>query len=470
MNSGFINKNIKIVSNIKFVFGLIISLFFINNNFCINLKATLPALIKKIEKIEDKVYRREESKKNNDNNDNKEEIKAVSKNSSEESKNNLKKDYDPFCCVVLMVKNESENVIKTLQPFIDGGINNIFVFDTGSTDGTQDLVKKYFKEKNINGVLMEEPFIDFSASRNRALRLAEERFPDTTFMIMPDAEWYLNDAKKLVEYLKPLARYDYKGYYVRLLSEGIDFYIPRIFKAHTNANFKGVVHEVLDADLIPKLPQDIYFNVNPTRNGIEKSRKRWERDRDLLKREHEKDPKDARTCYYLAQTYACLRDFENAIKYFKIRDGLKGWSEENYMAKYMLGYLHALIGDNNRAIEYYQKAYEYRPVRGEALVRVAQLYNSIGQKNIAYIYAVKACEIKYPENDILFVEKDTYETVRYEVLLQTAWDLEEYDAALWATREFLKNKPDDINMKKNIDIINAKKAEFNKRKMSAVAA
>ena len=203
----------------------------------------------------------------------------------------------------------------------------------------------------------------------------------------------------------------------------------------------------------------------------EKSQKRWERDRDLLKREHEKNPDDARTCYYLAQTYACLKDFDNAIKYFKIRDGLKGWVEENYMAKYILGYLHSIIKDYAHAIEYYfQKAYEYRPVRGEALVRVAQIFNALGQRNNAYIYAVRACEIMYPENDILFVEKDTYETVRYELLLQISWDLEQYDAALWATHEFLKSKPDDINMKKNINVIIAKRAEFNKKKMEAVPA
>src|SRR5436190_22697761 len=103
--------------------------------------------------------------------------------------------YDPILVAVIMVKNEEHVIRETLQPFIDGGIDSFFVFDTGSTDKTIETTQTFFKQNNItNGYIEQEKFIDFATSRNRALELAHQKFPHAAFMIMFDAEWYINDA------------------------------------------------------------------------------------------------------------------------------------------------------------------------------------------------------------------------------------------------------------------------------------
>ena len=56
----------------------------------------------------------------------------------------------------IIVKNESHNIEKTLQnlceyiPFDDW-----VIVDTGSTDGTQDLIKQLLNAKNIAGELQQ---------------------------------------------------------------------------------------------------------------------------------------------------------------------------------------------------------------------------------------------------------------------------------------------------------------------------
>ncbi|HSC24856.1 MAG TPA: hypothetical protein VLB80_01395, partial [Candidatus Babeliales bacterium] len=103
--------------------------------------------------------------------------------------------------VVIMVKNEVDVIIPTLQPFIDAGITSFLVYDTGSTDGTQNKIKNHFQEHCLNHTyIIEEPFVDFSTSRNRALELAEHIFVNNTFLLMLDAEWYIHNVDELLQF------------------------------------------------------------------------------------------------------------------------------------------------------------------------------------------------------------------------------------------------------------------------------
>src|SRR5262245_48573867 len=92
---------------------------------------------------------------------------------------------DPFT-FVLMVKDEESMICKTVEPYVQEGISSFFIFDTGSTDKTIEVVQDYFQKHNVtNAHIFQEPFVDFSTSRNRALDVADQTFPDTPFLLMP---------------------------------------------------------------------------------------------------------------------------------------------------------------------------------------------------------------------------------------------------------------------------------------------
>ena len=53
-------------------------------------------------------------------------------------------------CFNTMVNNEShviERMLESVYPYIDYWV----IQDNGSTDGTQDIIKNFFKEKGIPG-------------------------------------------------------------------------------------------------------------------------------------------------------------------------------------------------------------------------------------------------------------------------------------------------------------------------------
>jgi glycosyltransferase involved in cell wall biosynthesis len=71
----------------------------------------------------------------------------------------------------MIVKNESHIIEKTLENLAKYITFDYWaICDTGSTDGTQDIIKKYFAEKGIPGELFQDEWSDFGTNRTLALQ------------------------------------------------------------------------------------------------------------------------------------------------------------------------------------------------------------------------------------------------------------------------------------------------------------
>lgn len=331
-----------------------------------------------------------------------------------------------------MVKNEAPSIVPTLETYMGNPEVAFFVFDTGSDDNTIALAENLFKERGVTHfAIAQEPFIDFATSRNRALRLAEEQFPQAQFMLMPDCEWYLTGLDTLVEFCKKEKRAFIPAYLVDI-NAGCEFTTPRLIRAHMNVCFEGVVHEIIGTTGL-RVPKEVRFDMKSTSYGAEKSRKRWERDVQLLLKEHEKRPTDSRTLFYLAQTYHCLGDLVNAQIYYELRTKNQGWDEENFMALYRLAQVleERSKQEKNEQLWYYAqdcylKAYGMRPERAETLIRLAQHYLAEDDFSLSYLFAKHAREIPYPIKETLFVEKELYDYTVHDILGIVCWYIKQY--------------------------------------------
>lgn len=366
---------------------------------------------------------------------------------------------EPLLVVVLMVKDEAPVITQTLQPFVDGGVRDFVIFDTGSTDGTQDVVREFFEQHDLmNAHIIQEPFIDFSTSRNHALYAAQHIFPHATFMLMPDAEWYIHNVEALLQFCSEHADDCHASYLVPIRSASVSFYVPRLIRCHKNIQFVGVVHEVLNEITTIVLPHDSYFEWRPSKKGREKSIQRWQRDRDLLLKSYEQNPYNARTLFYLAQTYDCLGDWENAYTFYKKRADIYGWHEENFVTRLRLGNVAqqlALTGDANAgslAIRHYLEAFALSPHRAEPLIKIAQYYLERNELREAFLFAARAAKIPYPESDILPVEKYMYDFVRYDILARCAWCVGEYTLGEWAVMQALQANPAALHLKRYLEL------------------
>jgi hypothetical protein len=363
--------------------------------------------------------------------------------------------------VVLMVKDEEAAMEKTLKPLVDGGIQSFFIFDTGSTDRTIEVTQEFFKAHNIErACIVQEPFVNFEVSRNRALDLAEQVFPRAVFMLMPDAEWYLYNVEGLLKFCEQ-ERYGYSpSYSIRLTNGYEDFRRTCVARVRSKTRYVGATHEVMIPETGSQVPSDVYFKLCTTHYGQEKSRRRWVRDLDLLLKQYEKnstpDYPDTRSMFYIAQTYACLGDWENAYHWYELRSQHHGWDEEDFITVYRLAQAAEQLSYTHEAYtwalahQHYIEAHKMRPHRIEPLIKLADHYWDVGNYAACYLFAKRASEIPYPEQDVLFVETKMYEFYRYEILSKSAWYVQEYAVGEWATRMALEVHPDQIHLHTNL--------------------
>lgn len=373
---------------------------------------------------------------------------------------------DPLLVVSIMVKDEEAVIKDTLEPFLkadpSGQKIGYFVFDTGSTDNTIQNVQTLFKSYPlITFYIVQEPFIDFATSRNRALDLTENYFPNTYFVLMPDAEWYISNVEGLLEFCQKEINNTYLGpYFIHIKDAKLNFFTPRLIRQSLHSRFKGVVHEalVVYAEQLPytQIPSNIFFTYNPAPKGIERSRNRYFRDRDLLIKEYEKNPQDTQTTFYLAQTYECLEDWNNAYYYYCKRCQLQGWQEENFFAAYK----RAVTADKlmragqmfcwQQVHDLYLQAFESRPCRIEPLIKIAQYYLENKNMALALLYAKATLDIPYPTQETSFVEKSMYNFDRYTIIGTAAWYTGNYELGRWGLLKALEVCPQNQNLLQNL--------------------
>jgi glycosyltransferase involved in cell wall biosynthesis len=356
-----------------------------------------------------------------------------------------------------MVKNEELAIKDTLQPFIDGGSTHFLIFDTGSMDRTIEIAQALFIEYNLDhAFIVQEPFIDFATSRNHALETAEALFPTVPFMLMPDAEWYIHGIDTLIQFCHNHLNDFHNSYSIRITDQYNSFMTARLIRNHKHVRFVGSVHECLNQLTPCHVPETCYFEWRPSRQGDEKSRARWARDRDLLLKDYHENPLNIRTVFYLAQTYHCLGELESALLFYEKYTKLNGVIEEHYTALYQMGSITERLAEIQDpslyalAIYRYLEAYSFRPCRAEPLIRLADMYLRQEKKELAFLFAKKACEISYPINEQLVVNRYLYEFSRYEIASRAAWYIGEYEFGEWAAREILKYYPNKPHLQRNL--------------------
>ena len=349
--------------------------------------------------------------------------------------------------VLMMVKNEHKRLHITLES-IKNFADSLVIYDTGSTDNTIEICENFSKLNNIPLRLLQGEFVNFSVSRNAALDFADS-FKDINYILLLDT----NDELKGGNILRKIAEeYMEKDRSAFLISQEWfsgttnKYYNVRFIKAHKGWRYKGVVHEYISnedkaEDLkIDKLQIDQIYIYQDRTQDDDKTSKRFERDEVLLKKEYLKNPKEPRTLFYLAQTYSCLKDNENAFYYYKLRSKImEGFFEERYESCFKCGELSESLNlDWYDSFGWYMKAFEIIP-RVEPLVKIGDYYRKKNNWIIAHTFAKLACELPYPDQCILFIDKLAYEYKRWHLYSIVSFYVGNYETGEKACKLAIEN-------------------------------
>lgn len=330
----------------------------------------------------------------------------------------------------IIVKNESaviERMLKSVAPILD----YYCVIDTGSTDGTQDIIRKFFEEKGIPGEVIEHPWKNFQDARNKALESVKGK-ADFGFWIDADEELLLDANFNVEIFKKNLNTVD--GANVKISYGGQNYYRMQFFKTSVEWYWYGPVHEVLMCDSPAKVAtaEGAVVLVRPDGNSwvAESIQQKYEGHAKILEEYVANDPKkDSRWLFYLAQSYRDTGTKEGAEKaiewYEKRRDAQGGYWEEIYYSALMIANCKSTL---NHPIEEVVAAFvacgKYNKYRAEHLLPVIAYYHNLKDFETAYIFGKRAMEMagKSPIiNSSLFVDEETYLWKIYDVHCLSCW-------------------------------------------------
>lgn len=175
---------------------------------------------------------------------------------------------------------------------------------------------------------------------------------------------------------------------------------------------------------------------------IEKSLGRYTKDKELLLKDYQGNPSDGRTLFYLAQTCACLNQMEECYDFYRKRIDAGGFQEEMFHSYLRLGEVGSSIGKHwNVVLDHYICAFELLG-RAEPLVKLAEYYRSQNMWKSSYMFAKKACELEYPMDAVLFVDKRLYDYTRWHLLGIVAYYDKKYEEGIKACEIAIKNGPE----------------------------
>lgn len=316
---------------------------------------------------------------------------------------------DVFLAAALMVKNEVSTVSITLESLARHNISRVFVYDTGSTDGTQTLCRSRAAELGLELFLREGAFVDFATSRNALLAWAESR---SEWLLLLDSGEEIT--APIADALSRTAD-SVCGFHIMQQWGQSTFYNVRLIRNNGVWRYEFPVHEYLHKETACETldwSDDLRITQNRAVTG-HSSYARWHRDVDVLLSVLEYDPENPRAAFYLAQTYAQLGQFKNAIGAYFTRYGIvnRGWWEEREVALYQIVLCHLNLNQTTQANKWAARLYD-RHSRIEGIVEVAQRFADTQQFLICYALAQLACKEPKPKRH-LFFNSHTYDHQRW---------------------------------------------------------
>ena len=310
----------------------------------------------------------------------------------------------------MIVKNETKVIRRCLEsvlPLVD----YILVVDTGSTDGTQQMIRDFLNEHKVKGAVIEEPWRDFAYNRNFALaRLREVESVDYAMIIDAD------DALELDAGFDPAAfkaQLTHDLYDVPVRHGNIAHHRPQLFSNRLPFSFKGVLHEYLEAPP-GNLTRDTLkgLTVRASTGGARSQNPlKYQHDAAVLEQAlaTETDPfLISRYTFYLAQSYRDSSEPEKALANYLKRAELGYWNEEVYVSLLEAGNLMVVLNRPfDEVIATWERASQTVPTRAEALHAASRYCREKGKNAEGMQFARRGIDLATPKG--LFVQPWVYD-------------------------------------------------------------
>ncbi|NLK24466.1 MAG: glycosyltransferase [Clostridiales bacterium] len=264
--------------------------------------------------------------------------------------------------VAMIVKNEEKNMERCLKALrnLDGKLDyEIVVVDTGSTDKTKEIAKKYAHrvyEHKWNG--------NFADMRNISINYCKG-----TWILIIDADEVLQNPERLVQFIKSNEGKKYNAAEIiikNLLDADSDNYISanlfRLFKKNKEFYYVGRVHEQPRVMKPYTNSRVAVLHYGYSREDYEVMKYKYERNKELLEADLKNGVEPIYTRFQLAQTYSMANETMKALDTIKEayeldrkrQDGQRNVNVYHFYSRELVN-----IANYKKAIEVAKQGIEY---------------------------------------------------------------------------------------------------------------
>ncbi|GIO33303.1 MULTISPECIES: glycosyltransferase [Paenibacillus] len=293
----------------------------------------------------------------------------------------------------MIVKNEERCLERCLESVKDV-VSEIIIVDTGSTDSTLDIAKKY-----TDHVYHYEWNNDFSDARNYALQYATG-----DFILHLDADEYIGKNKESL--LMPL---DQDYYYVRIrndLGHGVAevHRFIRLFRNDPVLRYEGALHEQVDMSKHPHLKPGLIDAViyhDGYLEDIVREKSKKKRNMKIIQDEVKKNP-NAFNYFNLGVQFSLEDRHTEALKAFQKAYSLgKGTS---YAPRILMFIMKSLseMGRNEEAVAVGEDSAILYADHADFQYRLGLIYENVGYDKDAEQCFLKCLEIGEARNALQF--------------------------------------------------------------------
>lgn len=266
----------------------------------------------------------------------------------------------PILSISMLVSNNRRDTIEkcmeSLVPLREAVSSELIVVDTGCTDGSVDIARKY-----ADKVVQFTWCNDFSAARNAGLRECTGEW----FLYLDDDEWF-EDVSELVTFFQGEEKkhcdtlwYIQRNYDNMEGTVYTDTRVGRAVKMTPETSFHGKIHEWLEP--LPKMIKKVgsYVHHYGYVYKCEEDRlKHLERNLTLEEEAVKENPNDIRMCCQLVQEYRVARRYEDAEALCKSTLERTQYLANNSFVQYLFVVLPKIYneqGKTEKALEEYER-------------------------------------------------------------------------------------------------------------------
>lgn len=221
----------------------------------------------------------------------------------------------PILSISMLVSNNRRDTIEkcmeSLVPLRNAVPSELIIVDTGCTDGSVDIARKY-ADKVVQFTWCK----DFAAARNAGLVECTGEW----FLYLDDDEWF-DDVSALIAFFQSEGRnmcdalwYLQRNYDSMEGTSYTDTYVGRCVRMTPETKFCGKIHEWLEPLPSKIMKTEAYVHhYGYVYKSEEDRQKHLERNLTLEEEAVRENPNDLRMCCQLVQEYRVARRYEDAL-------------------------------------------------------------------------------------------------------------------------------------------------------------